>query len=151
MEDVLLTSHCMLTVVCLACRMMYMDRMSTNSSSGNNDSTRMSLQAFGVQTMFDRIRWWEALAVHHAQQRQNLKGGSDNSQQADTTGKIWLKRLFKMGKDPSIAQQHNNVDILSDVDMSRMHLQLQQLEKIQREVGLIQCTFETGPSMWTKS
>lgn len=109
-------------------------------------------QALGQQEQFGNLQWWRALGKHHDQQQQNLRGCTATKTQVSSTGAVsvtWLQGLFRLGKDAG-AHQHVNPDMLSEVDMGRMQLQLQHLERMQQEIKLIQRTFEAVPSVWTR-
>ena len=104
-------------------------------------------QALGQQEQFQQLHWWRALHVYHAQQQQQLQGKTNAMAQAasaETSSGTWLKGFFRGGKD-SNAHQHTSLNMLSEVDMGRMLLQLQHLDKIQQEAQSIQCAFEAGP------
>ena len=104
-------------------------------------------QALGQQEQFRQLHWWRALNVYHAQQQQQLKGQTSAKAQAastETSSGTWLKGFFRGGKD-SNAHQQNSVNMLSEVDMGRLLLQLQHVNKIQQQAQSIQCTFEAGP------
>lgn len=109
------------------------------------------MQGPGLQQQFGVMQWWKALEAHHTQQRQQL-GNSSNTQQTTTSGVqpgTWLKGL--LGLSTNDAHQQNTVDRLSEVDMGRIQLQVQQLDRTKQEVHLIHSAFEAGPSIWTKS
>lgn len=109
-------------------------------------------QALGQQEHFDNLQWWRALGKYHDQQQRNLRGCTGTKTQVSSTGAVsgtWLQGLFKFGKDAG-AHQHVNTDMFSEVDMGRMQLQLQHLERMQQEIKLIQRTFEAVSSVWTR-
>ena len=105
------------------------------------------LQALGQQEQFQQLHWWRALNVYHAQQQQQLQGKTNAKAQAasaETSSGTWLKGFFRGSKDAS-ALQHTSLNMLSEVDMGRMLLRLQHLNKIQQEAQSIQYAFEAGP------
>ena len=104
-------------------------------------------QALGQQEQFRQLHWWRALNVYHAQQQQQLQGKTSAKAKAASTENssgTWLKGFFRGGKD-SNAHQQNSMNMLSEVDMGRLLLQLQHLNKMQQEAQSIQCIFEAGP------
>ncbi|DBB01020.1 TPA: hypothetical protein ACH3X1_000922 [Trebouxia sp. C0004] len=111
-----------------------------------------ALQALGQQEQFGNLQWWRALLKYHDQQEQNLRGCAGSKTQVSSTEAVsgtWLQGFFKLRKDAN-ARQHVDTDMLSEVDMGRMQLQLQHLERMQQEIKLIQRTFVAVPSVWTR-
>ncbi len=110
-------------------------------------------QALGQQGQFDNLQWWRALGKYYNQQQRNLRGCTGTKPPASSTGVVpgtWFQGLFKLGKDAG-AHQHINSDMFSEVDVGRMQLQLQHLERMQQEIKLIHRTFEAVPSVWTRT
>ncbi|DBA77759.1 TPA: hypothetical protein ACH3X2_008449 [Trebouxia sp. C0005] len=106
-----------------------------------------ALQVLGQQEQFNSLQWWRALDKYHDQQQKKLRACTGTKTQVSSTGAVsgnWLQGLFKLGKDAD-AHQHVNSDMFSEVDMGRMQLQLQHLERVQQEIKLIQSTFEAVP------
>lgn len=105
------------------------------------------MQVLGQQEQFNSLQWWRALDKYHDQQQKKLRACTGTKTQVSSTGAVsgnWLQGLFKLGKDAD-AHQHVNSDMFSEVDMGRMQLQLQHLERVQQEIKLIQSTFEAVP------
>ena len=107
------------------------------------------MQAFRQQEQFDNLQWWRALGKYHDQQQRKLRGCAGTKTPVSSPGAVsgtWLQGLFKLGKDAG-AHRRVNSDMFSEVDMGRMQLQLQHLERMQQEIKLIQRTFEAVPSV----
>ena len=110
------------------------------------------MQALEQWQHFNTLQWWKALDAHHTQTRQHLRGDNLQAPVHGSQSGSWLKGVFTLGKEASAVQHpHNNVDVLSEVDMGRIQLQLQKLDKVENEINLIRYVIEAGSSMWMRT
>lgn len=98
------------------------------------------------------MQWWTAFDASRSQQCEQLRMVLRTNQHTSTSNASeggWLKGLFQ-GKPQRERMPVSSEALLSEADIGRAQLQLQNLIRNKTEMNWVRCTVQAAPCTWAQ-